>query len=138
MKQKYAKAFMKSAFAWAETSEAKRLQVGAVIVQNDETQIAQGVNGTYSGLPNECEGADGFTLPWVRHAEQAALDKLVKSTNSSEGCTMFVTHAPCEMCAYRIYDAGIYKVVYANDYRDTKGIDYLHRKGVVVEKMEDV
>lgn len=137
MKQKYARAFMKSAFAWAETSEAKRLQVGAVIVKNDDTQIAQGVNGTYSGLPNHCEDLNGETLPWVRHAEQAALDKLVRSTNSSEGCTMFVTHAPCIMCAYRIYDAGILKVVYSKEYRSTEGINYLRSKGIIVEKMEE-
>lgn len=137
MKYKYVIAMMETAEAWAKTSEAQRLQVGAVIAQED-TIIAQGVNGTYKGLPNVCEGEDGLTLPHVRHAEAAALDKLVRSTSSAELATMYVTHAPCLQCSYRIVDSGIAKVYYKHEYRDTQGVEYLRRSGVIVERLEDV
>ena len=135
MKHKYVIAMMETAEAWAKTSEAKRLQVGAVIAKED-TIIAQGVNGTYKGLPNHCEDINGDTLPWVRHAEAAALDKLVRSTNSADGATMYVTHAPCLNCAYRIVDSGIRKVYYKDEYRSTAGLEHLQLHGVIVEKLE--
>lgn len=137
MKHKYVVAMMETAKAWAKTSEAKRLQVGAVIAQED-TIIAQGVNGTYRGLPNTCEDLNGDTLPWVRHAEAAALDKLVRSASSAVGATMYVTHAPCINCAYRIVDSGISKVYYKTSYRSDAGLQHLEKHGVIVNKLEDV
>ena len=134
MKHKYKQAIMQTAFAWAETSEAKRLKVGAVIAREDNI-LSIGLNGTYKGLPNHCEDEDGNTLPHVRHAEAAALDKLVRSTESAVGATMYVTHSPCLLCAYRIFDAGIKAVVFSEFYRDKDGIDWLKDRGVVVEKL---
>lgn len=134
MKGKYIYAMMECADAWGRTSAAERLQVGAIIARGD-TIIAQGVNGTYKGLPNACEGPDGATLSWVRHAEAAALDKLVRSTESASGAWMFVTHSPCLPCAYRIVDAGIEAVYYRNDYRELDGIRHLLENGVRVVKV---
>lgn len=134
MKHKYKQAMMQTAFAWAETSEAKRLKVGAVIAREDNI-LSIGLNGTYKGLPNHCEDEDGNTLPHVRHAEAAALDKLIRSTESAVGATMYVTHSPCLLCAYRIFDAGIKAVVFSEFYRDKDGIDWLKDRGVVVEKL---
>ena len=134
MKHKYKQAMMQTAFAWGATSEAKRLKVGAVIAREDNI-LSIGLNGTYKGLPNHCEDEDGNTLPHVRHAEAAALDKLVRSTESAVGATMYVTHSPCLLCAYRIFDAGIKAVVFSEFYRDKDGIDWLKDRGVVVEKL---
>jgi deoxycytidylate deaminase len=43
--------------------------------------------------------------PEVLHAEQNALMKLARSTESGEGATLFVTHAPCLQCAKNTYMA---------------------------------
>lgn len=135
MKQKYLIAFMQMIEIFGKTSEASRLQVGAGIIKNG-TIIALGVNGTYSGWEtNECEDEQGNTKPVVRHAEAAALDKLVTSTESASGAIMLVSHAPCLMCSLRIREAGIKKVYYRQQYRDDSGLQYLQANGVSVEQI---
>ena len=84
---------------------------------------------------NTCEDEEGKTAWFVRHAEQAALDKLVKSTESADGATMMISHAPCQMCSLRIKDAGIKKVYYRHAYRDNSGVEYLQANGVNVERI---
>lgn len=135
MKPKYELAFMEIAEVFARTSEADRLKVGAVIVKGDQI-ISQGVNGTYSGWEtNVCEDSDGKTSWFTRHAEKAALDKLVRSTSSSEGSVMFITHSPCRMCSLSIKEAGIKKVYYRNAYRESDGVSYLQANGVDVQQI---
>ena len=120
---------------FAKTSEATRLKVGALVVKDDAI-ISCGVNGTPTGWhSNICEDANGVTLHIVRHAEIAALDKLRRSTNTSTGATMFITHSPCLNCAINIADAGIVKVFYRETYRDKEGENYLLTKGVEVQQL---
>lgn len=76
------------------------------------------------------------TKPEVLHAEMNAISKLAKSSESGEGSSMFITHAPCMDCAKMIYQAGIKEVYYATDYRDTSGKDFLIKCGITVEKLD--
>ena len=75
------------------------------------------------------------TKPEVLHAETNAIAKLAKSTESGDGATMFVTHAPCLDCAKLIYQSGINSVLYRNSYRSDDGINFLAKAGVIVEKL---
>ena len=75
------------------------------------------------------------TKPEVLHAEQNAIAKLAKSTESGDGATMFITHAPCIDCAKLVYQSGISSVYYRNHYRDNNGIEFLGRAGVKVENI---
>ena len=134
MKEKYIRAHMEAAGVYAKTSSAERLKVGCLIVKND-TPIAIGINGTYKGLSNVCESPEGVTYPHVRHAEAAALDKLIRSTESSDGAVMFVTHSPCLQCAFRIVESGIKHVFYQIDYRSPEGVLWLQANGVSVTKL---
>ena len=72
----------------------------------------------------------------VLHAETNAIAKVSASTESSEGATMFCTHAPCINCAKLIYQSGINSLYYRNTYRDTSGIEFLESSGVNVTKYE--
>lgn len=127
---------MDMAERFGQTSEANRLKVGCIFVKNDSV-ISLGVNGQPSGWPTEvCEDSDGATLGTVRHAEQAALDKLVNSTETAIGSTVFVSHAPCLMCSIRLASAKIKEVYYRYDYRSTDGIDYLISKNIFVQKLD--
>jgi len=72
------------------------------------------------------------TKPEVLHAERNAIDKLARGIESSQGATMFITHSPCLECAKSIYGAGIVRVCYAENYRDTTGIEFLEKAGVEV------
>ena len=127
--------YLRMAQIWAENSYCKRRQVGAIVVK-DNMIISDGYNGTPSGFPNVCEGADGLTLPCVLHAEANAITKIARSGNNSDGATLYVTDAPCIECAKLIIQAGIRRVVYARSYRLTDGIDLLRRAGIEVEHLE--
>jgi dCMP deaminase len=141
MKQKFIDAHMAAAEVYSKLSSAKRLQVGCVVVK-DNTIIGIGYNGMPSGWTNECEYAvqhsddtvELKTKPEVLHAETNALAKIARSTNSSEGASLFVTHAPCLDCAKLIYQSGIKNVFYRNSYRDEKGIDFLTNCNLEVKK----
>ena len=144
MKDKFKKAFMLTASVFSKISTANRLKVGCVIVKND-TIIGIGYNGTPSGWDNTCEdvfrtGNDNYgkydtkTKPEVIHAEINAISKVARSTNSSEDAFMFITHAPCMECSKALFQSGIKKVFYREEYRDLSGIDFLQKCGVEVEK----
>ena len=124
--------YLRMARIWAENSYCKRRQVGALVVK-DKMIISDGYNGTPSGFENICEDESGVTRPYVLHAEANAITKLARSGNNSEGSTLYVTASPCIECAKLIIQAGIRRVVYAEKYRLTDGIDLLTRAGVEVE-----
>ena len=143
MKTKFIEAHMKAAEVYAELSSARRLHVGCVIVKND-TIIGIGYNGMPSGWDNNCEeeikwpnGQIQFlkSRPEVLHAETNAIAKVAKSTNSSDGAAMFITHAPCLDCAKLIHQSGIKSVFYRNEYRDTSGVDFLKNCNIEVENV---
>jgi deoxycytidylate deaminase len=75
------------------------------------------------------------TKPEVLHAETNALAKIAKSTNSSDGASIFITHAPCLDCAKLVYQSGINSVYYRNSYRNEDGIRFLEKCNVEVEKV---
>lgn len=160
IKQKFIQAHMKVAEVYSQLSSAQRLKVGAVIVKED-TIIGIGYNGTPSGWNNDCEKKEYFnsnteislseeeikkdwpledrgkryrliTKDEVIHAESNAISKVAKSTNSTDGAHMFVTHAPCIHCAKLIYQAGITRVYYKEVYRNDDGLKFLEKCGVKV------
>lgn len=128
MKDKFKRLYMEMADSVSHLSTARRLQVGAVIVK-DNRVISFGYNGTPAGWDNNCEliDEDGTltTKKEVIHAEMNAIAKLARSTESGEGATMFVTHAPCIECAKLIYQSGISRVFYKNKYRSPEGVSLL-------------
>src|SRR5574344_1512251 len=123
--------YLKMAQIWAENSYCKRRQVGALVVK-DQMIISDGYNGTPSGFENKCEDDTNVTYPYVLHAEANAITKLARSSNNSDGSTLYVTASPCIECAKLIIQAGIKRVVYGEKYRLEDGIDLLRRAGVEV------
>ena len=123
------KRYMQMALIWAENSYCKRRQVGAILVK-DKMIISDGYNGTPCGFENICEDESFKTKPYVLHAEANAITKIARSHNSSEGATLYVTTSPCIECAKLIIQSGIVRVVYANEYHVTDGVDLLVRAGL--------
>ena len=134
MKQKWIDAFMDTAERFAQLSSAKRLQVGAVVVQ-DNRIVSIGYNGMPSGWTNECENDDGKTKDEVIHAEANAILKLARDGERGTGASLFCTHAPCIQCAKLIYGAGINSVYYRNTYRDELGLNFLKNCDIEVTKI---
>ena len=128
---------------FSELSSAKRLKVGAIVVKDDRI-ISIGYNGMPSGWDNTCEDVveiheDGGTItktkPEVIHAEANAIAKLAKSSESGEGSTMFLTHAPCIDCAKQMYTAGVKTVYYRSTYKNDDGLKFLKKCEIEVEQI---
>ena len=127
----------------SKMSHAKRLQVGCVLVKNDNI-LSYGWNGMPAGWDNNCEdvfydeiGTENLkTKPEVLHSEANCLMKVTKTNNSSDGATMFITHSPCLECSKLIHQAGIKWVYYRSSYRDEYGIKFLENCGVNVTQIE--
>ncbi len=130
--ERYDRAYLRMAKEWATLSHCNRKQVGAIMVK-DRIIISDGYNGTPSGFDNCCEDAEGLTQWHVLHAEANAILKVARSTQSCENATLYITLSPCKECSKLIHQAGIKRVVYAMDYRDTSGVDFLIKAGVEVD-----
>jgi len=122
--------YLQMARIWAQNSYCKRRQVGALIVK-DKMIISDGYNGTPSGFENVCEDEVTYkTKPYVLHAEANAITKVARTSNSSEGATLYVTTSPCIECSKLIIQAGIKRVVYDDLYSHSEGLDLLKRVGI--------
>jgi len=153
---KWDKAHMEVAQTYAQLSSAKRSKVGCVIVKENRI-ISIGYNGMPSGWDNECEYwlpkegvtfdvhpkdieiyCDSFTKPEVLHAETNAIAKVARSSESCEGATLYTTMMPCLDCAKLIYQSGISRVVYENDYpKGDAGVQFLTKCNLSCEKFSE-
>ena len=134
---KYHLTYLKMATEWSVLSCCKRKKVGALIVK-DGTIISDGFNGTPKGFPNDCEDANGDTHWYVLHAEANAILKVAKSTNNTEGSTLYLTHSPCKDCSKLILQSGIKRVVYMDAYKDKSGLDFLTNAGVIITQLNTI
>jgi dCMP deaminase len=130
------KRYMRMAAIWAENSYCERRKVGALIVK-DKMIISDGYNGTPAGFENICENDEGFTKPYVLHAEANAITKIARSSNNSNGATLYVTTSPCIECAKQIIQAGIVRVVYGEEYHIMDGVNLLKRVGIEVVYLKE-
>jgi len=159
------KFYMGIAEECAKMSRAVRLQVGCVIVKNNNI-LSFSWNGMPTGWDNDCEtkeytrdGASMWlemesleeqypfkddtgryrlvTKPEVLHAEANALMKLARSPESGDGSSMFVTHQPCLHCAKMIYQAGVTNLYFKHKYRKEDGIEFLQKCGVSVKEINN-
>lgn len=137
--------YMQVAIAHAKLSKAARAKVGACMVTSNGVILA-GYNGTPSGWSNTCEDivqiAHGEnagecytkTKPEVIHAELNCIMKAAREGVSVQGATLYVTLQPCVQCSAMLSQAGIRRIVYMDEYRDTSGIDMLIARGIIPER----
>lgn len=134
--------FMEIASVVAKRSTCLRNQVGAVIVR-DRQILATGYNGAPKGLPhcldigcireqNNIPSGERHELCRAVHAEQNAILQAAIHGVSTENATIYCTHQPCILCAKMMINAGIKKVIYANQYPDTAALEFLKQAGVDV------
>ena len=133
--KKYDVTYLKMAQEWGNLSYCERRKVGALIVKNNRI-ISDGYNGTPSGFENFCEDEDGYTKWYVLPAEANAITKVASSTQSCDGATLYITLSPCKQCSKLIYQAKIKRLVYAVQYKDTSGIEFLKKAGVIVDHIK--
>lgn len=138
-------AYMQMAEIWARRSKGNRLQVGAILVK-DRRIISDGYNGMPAGDSDDvCEvwedenipgEAVMRTKPETLHAESNVLMKLARSGGEgADGATIYTRYSPCFECAKLIKQSGIRRVVFRHLYRDHSGVDFLLKRGVVVDQL---
>jgi dCMP deaminase len=132
---KYHLTYLKMATQWSTLSCCNRRKVGALIVK-DGVIISDGFNGTPKGFPNDCEDANGDTYWYVLHAEANAILKVAKTTQSTNGATLYITTSPCKECSKLIIQSGISLVIYSEDYKDLTGLKMLRESGISVIKLD--
>jgi len=113
--------FSKIVKVTAERSPCERLQVGCLLVKENRI-ISQGYNGFLPGCPHESIVRDNHEQATL-HAEQNALMDCAKRGVSCEGCTAYVTHYPCIICARLLLAGGIKKINYLNDYKNDELVE---------------
>ena len=127
--KKYDLTYLKMAKEWSNLSHCKRKKVGALIVKG-KMIISDGYNGTPSGFDNCCEDENGQTKWHVLHAEANAILKVASSTQSCKNATLYITMSPCKDCSKLIHQAGFKRLVYAESYKDTSGLDFLKKTDI--------
>ena len=137
------KVYMQNAVNMATLSHAIRKKVGCVLVTPENLQIGA-YNGQPSGWDNVCEDTHTIepfeylvTKSTVIHSELNAILHAARQGVSVKGSTIYITMSPCAACSAMISQAGIERVVYQEDYRDTSGIDLLRKHGIIVEQLGD-
>jgi len=110
--------FMKMCRELSTLSYDPKYKVASIIITKDYREVcAIGYNGSYKGGPNErvslSTGYSGFL-----HAEENALFHLCKPYELRGDLLMLCTHKPCSMCAKRIVNSGIKKIIYDQHYVD--------------------
>jgi dCMP deaminase len=115
---------MRLAYLIASRTNCMKRAVGAVIVR-DSRIVAAGYNGTPFGMINcneggcaRCNGmaAAGANLDscYCLHAEENAI--IEAGRDKCQGSTIYVTTIPCLMCAKKVAQSGITRIVFDRDY----------------------
>jgi dCMP deaminase len=134
-----------TAFVMARRGTCSRAQVGCVIAL-DGRILSTGYNGAPTGMPH-CEHPDGLRsdqrpadaemCQTSVHAEANAVAFAARAGVGLDGAVLYTTLTPCVTCAQLVINAGIERVVCANVYRNTDGVELLLRASVVVDLLSD-
>lgn len=134
--------FMEIAYVVAKRSTCLRRQVGAVLVK-DKHILATGYNGAPKGLKHCSEtgclrqgvpSGERHELCRAIHAEQNAIIQAAIHGVQIDGCTLYCTLAPCSLCAKKLINAGVKRVVFDGSYPDERAMEFFKEAGVLVEK----
>ena len=87
-------------------------KVGAVLVRENAV-LCTAFNGPPKGVR---DSEDRFVRPkkylYAAHAEMNLVSTAAREGIRIEGCSVYVTHKPCSMCARILIQAGVKRVVF--------------------------
>lgn len=107
---KWDERFLQMALLVATWSKDPSTKVGAIIVDGFRRVVSCGYNGAPKGVEEPPTLNREEKLLRTIHAEANALH----FAGDVQGCTMYITAAPCAHCAGHIIQRGIRKVVFFN------------------------
>ncbi len=130
--------FIDIAFEVAKRSTCPRLQVGAILVR-DRRILTTGYNGSPAGTKHctevGCKMVGDHCIRTV-HAEQNTVIQAALHGVSTQGSTLYTTHEPCQICTKILINAGVVRIVFANNYPNEFARQLLAEAGVALVKFE--
>ncbi len=135
---------MKAAFLVSERSTCLRRKVGAVLVK-DKRILATGYNGAPSGI-SHCDQKgclrEKLKVPSGQrheicrglHAEQNVILQAAFHGVSAQNSSLYITNAPCSICAKMILNAGIKEVIIFDEYPDKMALEFLNEAKIILRK----
>lgn len=107
------KRYLDLAEHYASWSKDRNTGVGAVIVSEDNTDLAKGYNGFPRGADDDVDERHErpAKYDWTEHAERNAIFKAAREGISTKNCTIYVNRFPCVECTRAIIQSGIKRVV---------------------------
>jgi dCMP deaminase len=128
-------AFMKMTISISQRSTCVRRRVGCIVVKDNlENVYSIGYNGSPSGKENGCKKLDSGSCGCI-HAE---INSLKKINFEIEDSILLCTLSPCKNCSKEILKYPIKRVIYLEAYRDLEGVNYLKKKGIMVNSWEEL
>lgn len=121
---KWDKRFIEQAKFVSEWSKDKNTKTGAVIVDNENTELVMGYNGFPRGAdddnhPKRYERPEKYF--WTEHAERNCIYKAARLGISLKNTKMYCTYFPCADCSRAIIQSGITRLY-------TEKPDFNHHK----------
>lgn len=113
--QQWDEHWLKIAEITSQLSKDPSTKVGAVVVTPDNRQCSLGYNGFAAGIEETPEIWNDRPVKYemVIHGE---INAILNCPFPTKGCTVYVTHQPCHRCMPHLRNAGIERVVYAQEY----------------------
>ena len=137
--------FIDIAYLVSERSTCMRRKVGAVAVRNKQI-LSTGYNGAPSGLLHcthlgvacmrEQQGVPSGKMHELcrgLHAEQNVIIQAATSGVSLQWSTLYLTNAPCLICAKMIINTDFARIVCAEDYNDEQAKRFLNSANIDLE-----
>lgn len=137
--------FIQLAFLVSRRSTCLRRAVGAVLVK-DKRILATGYNGAPTGITH-CEvtgclreklkipSGERHEICRGLHAEQNVLLQAALYGVSAKDSSLYITNAPCSICAKMLINAGVKEVVFCDSYPDKMAIDFLKEAKIKLRKV---
>lgn len=125
-------------FRVSKESMSLRRKVGSGVLSKNGS-LFLGYNGLPPGHETDiCEDENFKTKDDVIHAEENALNKMIRENVDIQDSIIFITDSPCGLCTENIIlKYGIKAVFYFRQYRDTTPIENLKNNGVIVHYIDE-
>ena len=118
--------FMATAFLSAQRSYDPEHKTGACVVNDENKIVSIGYKGMPQNIPHDAlpwtseviDNEDDLNALNVKHwyVCHAAMNAVLnKNQENVHGCRIYCTHLPCNECAKIIIQAGIRRIIYANE-----------------------
>lgn len=137
--------YLRMAFLAAQRGTCARRQVGCVLADEDGRVLTIGYNGVPPGLRHCTETpCAGARLPrgmktvdqcGATHAEQSAL---IACADISRVRTCYTTVSPCFSCVKLLLQTKCERVVFAEEYNDSRPRDYWESSGRTWRLMDNL